>query len=106
MRVHIYGVMNNPQISLQDVYTGEVYSTVRFENLYVAEGEELIVDAINSKVLIKRNGIIISAYDYLSKDSSLDSFLYAKANATSKVVMALNSLESGYLKASYRQYTL
>lgn len=106
LRVHIYGTMNNPQISLQDADTGEVYSTVRFENLYVAEGEELIVDAIQSKVLIKRNGILTSAYDYLSKDASLDSFLYAKANTTSKVVIALNSLESGYLKASYRQYTL
>lgn len=106
LRVHIYGAMNNPQISLQDIETGKVYSTVRFENLYVAESEELIVDAINSKVLIKRNGIITSAYDYLSKDSSLDSFLYAKANTTSKVIISLNPSESGYLKASYRQYTL
>jgi hypothetical protein len=106
LRVHIYGAMNNPQISLQDANTGEVYSTVRFENLYIAEGEELIIDAIQSKVLIKRNGIITSAYDYLAKDSSLDSFLYAKANTTSKVVIVLNPLESGYLKASYRQYTL
>jgi hypothetical protein len=106
LRVHIYGAMNNPQISLQDTDTSEVYSTVRFENLYVAEDEELIIDAIQSKVLIKRNGIITSAYDYLSKDASLDSFLYAKANTTSKVVIVLNPLESGYLKASYRQYTL
>jgi hypothetical protein len=106
LRVHIYGAINNPQISLQDANTSEVYSTVRFENLYVAEGEELIVDAIQSKVLIKRNGVLTSAYDYLSKDSNLDSFLYAKANATSKVLIALNPLESGYLKASYRQYTL
>ena len=106
LRVHIYGAMNNPQISLQDTDTGEVYSTVRFENLYVAEGEELIIDAINSKVLIKRNNVITSAYDYLSKDATLDSFLYAKANATSKVIIALNPLETGYLKASYRQYTL
>lgn len=106
LRVTIFGAMNNPQISLQDVTTNEIYSTVRFENLYVAEGEELIIDAINSKVLIKRNGVISSAYDYLSKDASLDSFLYVKANATSKVIIALNPSESGYLKASYRQYTL
>lgn len=106
LRVYIYGAMNNPQISLQDAETGEVYSTVRFKNLYVAEGEELIVDAINSKVLIRRNGQLTSAYDYLSKDANLDSFLYAKSNTTSKVVINLNPLESGFLKASYRQYTL
>ena len=62
--------------------------------------------SIQSKVLIKRNGIITSAYDYLSKDASLDSFLYARANTTSKVVISLNAGESGYLKASYRQYAL
>ena len=106
LRVTIFGEMNNPQISLQDINTGEVYSTVRFENLYIIEGEELIIDAIQSKVLIKRNGIVSSAYDYLSKDANLVSFLYAKANTTSKVVIALNSGENGYLKASYRQYTL
>ena len=106
LRITIYGAINNPQISLQDIDTGEVYSTVRFENLYIAEEEELIIDAIQSKVLIKRNGIVSSAYDYLSKDASLDSFLYAKANATSKVIISLNPSESGYLKASYRQYTL
>ena len=106
LRVTIYGSMLNPQISLQDADTGEIYSTVRFENLYVDENEELIIDAIQSKVLIKRNGEINSAYDYLSKNASLDSFLFAKANATSKVVIALNPFESGYLKASYRQYTL
>lgn len=106
LRVTIYGAMNNPQISLQDGTTGDVYSTVRFENLFVSDGEELIIDAIQSKVLIKRNGQLTSAYDYLSKDANLDSFLYAKANTTSKVVIALTPLESGYLKASYRQYTL
>ena len=106
LRVHIYGAINNPQISLQDAETNEIYSTVRFENLYVSENEELIIDAIQSKVLIKRNGQLNSAYDYLSKDASLDSFLYAKANTISKVVITLNPLENGYLKASYRQYTL
>lgn len=106
LRVTIYGVMSNPQISLQDVDTEEVYSTIRFENLYVDEGEELIIDAIQARVLLKRNDMIISAYDYLSKDARLDSFLYAKANATSKVLIDLDPLETGYLKASYRQYTL
>jgi hypothetical protein len=106
LRVHIYGSINNPQISLQDINTGEIYSTVRFENLYVDEGQELIIDAIRSKILIKRNGIFVSAYDYLSKDANLNSFLYAKGNSTSKIVITFNPLETGYLKASYRQYTL
>ena len=106
LRVTLYGEMNNPQISLQDVATNEIYSTIRFADLSIAEGEELIVDAIQSKVLINRNGVLTSAYDYLVKDANLNSFLYAKANATSKVIIDLNVGENGYLKASYRQYTL
>lgn len=106
LRVTIYGDMNNPQISLQDVDTGKVYSTVRFDNLYVEQGQELIIDAINAKVLKKEGSSVWSVYDYLAKDANLDSFLYAKANATSRVVISLNAGEKGYLKASYRQYTL
>ena len=103
LRITIYGSMSNPEIGLLDEDAGKIYSTIRFENLYVAEGEELIIDSITSKVLIKRNGVLMSAYDYLSKDSNLDTFLYAKANTTSKIVINLDPSETGYLKASYHQ---
>ena len=106
LRVTLYGYMTNPQISLVDEATNEVYSIVRFENLAIEEGEHLIVDAIQSKVLLFRNGEYVSAYDYISKQSNLDSFLHAKGNAVSKLLISLSPLESGYLRASYRQYTL
>ena len=106
LRVFLYGYMTNPQISLIDEATNEVYSIVRFENLAIAEGEHLVVDAIQSKILIYRNGEYISAYDYVSKQSNLDSFLHAKGNTVSKLLISLNPLESGYLRATYRQYTL
>lgn len=106
LRITIYGEMSNPHLSLVNVSTGQAYSTVRFENLHIAEGEELIIDAIQSKVLINRGGVVTSAYDYLVKDAELSSFLFAKENTTSKVLINLNAGENGYLKASYRQYTL
>ena len=106
LRIILYGVMNDPQVSLQDAATGEVYSSVRFNNLHIAENEHLVIDAIQSKVLLYRGGKYISAYDFIDKGSSLDSFLFAKEGTVSKVVIALNLDESGYLKASYRQYTL
>lgn len=106
LRVILYGAMNNPQVTLQDATTGEPYSTVRFNELYVNEGEHLVIDAIQSKVLLYRDGKYISAYDYIDKSASLDSFLFAKAGVVSKVVTSLSLTESGYLKASYRQYTL
>lgn len=106
LRVSLYGYMTNPQVMLQDVITGEVYSTVRFDGLTIPENAHLIIDAIQSKVLLYYNGVYTSAYDYISKQADLDSFLYAKANCTSKVITNLSPTETGYLKASYRQYTL
>lgn len=106
LRVTLYGYMTNPQVMLQDMSTNEVYSTIRFENLVIQEGDYLVIDAITSKVLLYHNGVYTSAYDYISKQSNLDSFLYVKANAVSKVVIDLSPSETGYLKASYRQYTL
>ena len=106
LRVFLYGYMTDPQISLIDEATNEVYSIVRFENLAIAEGEHLVVDAIQSKILLYRNGEYVSAYDYVSKQANLDSFLHAKGNTVSKLLISLNPLESGYLRATYRQYTL
>lgn len=83
-----------------------IYSTVRFEGLNIAEDEHLIVDAILSKVLLYRDGAYSSAYDYINKQSHLDSFLLARESTSSKLIVSLNPQETGYLKASYRQYML
>lgn len=106
LRVSIYGSMSNPQISLQDASTEEVYSTLRFENLTLLENDELIIDALHTKILLKRAGVYYSAYDYLAKGTEFDSFLYARENAVSRLVMDLDPEKSGHVKASYRQYTL
>ena len=106
LRVSIFGKMSNPQLSLIDINTQEVYSIIKFENIVLEEGEELVVDAINSKVLLKRNGVYTSAYDYIAKNESYDTFLFIKANSKSKLLVYLDPLENGYIQASYRQYTL
>lgn len=106
LRVILYGVTSDPIISLIDTATNEIYSSVRFDGLTLAEDEHLIVDAIQSKVLLYRNGSYISAYDYLDKSSLYDTFLWAKESTVSKLTTTLSAAESGYLKASYRQYTL
>ena len=106
LRVTLYGYMTNPQIMLQDSNTGEIYSTVRLDNITIQEGDHIVIDAIQSKVLLYHNGKYSSVYDYVSKEAELDSFLYARASCTSNVIINLSPSETGYLKASYRQYTL
>lgn len=106
LRITLYGKMSNPQVSLQDSATGEVYSSVRFEGIQLLEDEYLVLDAIRSKVQLYKGGSLVPAYDYISKKSSLDSFLYARGDTVSKVLINLDPEENGYLRASYRQYTL
>ena len=106
LRVTLYGAVTDPVIYLSDKSNNEVYSTVKFKDLIVGEGEHLVIDAIQSKVLLYRDGKYISVYDYLDKSPECDSFLFAKENITSQITTNLNPAESGYLKASYRQYTL
>ena len=109
LRVTLYGKISNPRIGLVEVKedgTEEQYTAVQFNNLTIEQGEHLIIDAIQSKILLWRNNKYISAYAYTSKQSDLDIFLYAKGNTTSKLVIVLNPTESGYVTASYRQYTL
>lgn len=108
LKVYVYGKITNPQIALVENVDGKSvqYTSVRFDNLIIEENEHLLIDAIQSKILLWRDGRYISAYDYVSKQADLDTFLYAKGNSVSKVVIQLDPQETGYLVASYRQYTL
>lgn len=106
LRVVLYGKMTNPQVSLLDVSTGEVYSTVRLDSLTIEEGQHLVIDAINSKVLLYRNGSYFSAYEHVGKQETLDSFLFARKHTTTELIINLDPEETGYLVASYRKYVL
>ena len=109
VRVTIYGRVANPHIGLSRISKDghpEVYTSVRFDNLIIQEGEHLLIDAISSKVLLWRNNEYISAYDYISKQPDLDTFLYAQGNTFSEVIIQLGPQDTGHLVTSYRQYTL
>lgn len=106
LQVTIYGVIANPQVSLLDAQTGIAYSTVKFNNLYLDEGEHVIIDAVQSKILLYRDSTYVSAYDYVDKSSEYDSFLLAKKDSVSQLSINLSASYSGYLRASYRQYVL
>lgn len=106
LRITLYGEMENPSISLKDLNKGEVYSTIVFQGIHIAEGEHLIIDAIQSKILLYRGSKYVSAYDYVNKQAHLDSFPYARADTVSEILISLSPQETGYLRASYRQYII
>lgn len=105
LRIWVYGSISNPVISLLDE-TDTVYSSVKFNDLTLVDGEHVIVDAINKQVLLYRNNAYQDAYDYLDLGASFDKFLYAEENTTSRLSINLTANDTGYLRGSYRQYTL
>ena len=105
LRIYVYGDIINPVLSLYDSETSEVYSTVRFKDLALTKDEHIILDSIQFKVWLWRDGKYISGYDYIDKSEQYDSFLFARENALSKLTVNLSSSASS-VRASYRQYTL
>lgn len=99
--ITIYGEMSNPLIVLKDE-DDEIYDTLEFEALTLAEGEHIIIDSINRKIKLWRSGVYIDGYNYLNPEHS--SFLYAKGNITSKLSVNLNPSLDGYLTANFRLY--
>lgn len=109
LRVTLHGPMYSPRVALSEVRedgSREIYSAVQFDGLTINEGEHVIIDAIQSKVLLYRDGKYTSAYDYVDKSTDLDVFLHAKGDVVSEVTVNLTPEDTGYLTASYRQYTL
>lgn len=107
LRVALYGELKNPQISLQDVSTGEIYTTVRFINLTLSEGQHIIVDSIRSKILLYINGEYTSIYDMVSKQSRFDSFLYVRPFTTTRFIVSSESItNNALLYVTCRQYAL
>ena len=104
--VTIHGPVDNPYISLQDIVSGEIYSTVRFLNFYLGENDYVTIDAVRSKITAYRNSEHFSAYDFVSKESTLDSFLYAKGQTKSKIIISSDSTESVEVSVRYHQYTM
>lgn len=105
LRIFIYGSCANLYLALSDE-NGTVYSKFQMNGLTLTEDEHVVVDAISNKVRLWRGGKYIDAYDYVNKASDFDSFLFAKQSAVSKLNTGLTALDSGEVRANYRQYLL
>ncbi len=106
IRVYIYGKISNPRIGLVNFLESIPYTEVQFNNLNVAEGEHILIDALNSKILLWKRDRYISVYDYVDKSPELNTFLYASALTESSVVLNLTPQDTGYVRVSYRQYII
>lgn len=105
LRVFIYGTCLNIYLALSDE-NGNVYSKFEMQGLSLVEGEHIVVDAVSTKVRLYRDGAYIDAYDFVNKSSDFDSFLFAKQNTVSKLNTGLTAIDSGEVRANYRQYVL
>lgn len=102
--VTIYGTITNPHIVLADSQ-GDVYNEVVFRQLFVDEGQKIIINSAQKKVWFDDgSGQLVDYYNYL--DGGYDSYLIAMPNELSSINVNLDVLDTGYLIGSWRQYTL
>lgn len=101
--VKIYGAISNPIITLSDT-NNIVYNEIRFDDVDLHEGETLIINSAQKKVIFN-NGVTDVDY-YYKLNGAYDSYLRAKPLATSKIAINLQLSDSGYLVGSRRQYRL
>lgn len=102
--ITIDGGISTPTISLVDE-NGDVYNTVKFSNLTLGSGEQLIINSAQRKIYkISSSGVETDMS--AETDARYDTFLRAK-NGTSKIVVNTDGAGSTFkLTGGWRQYTL
>lgn len=102
--VTINGAIGQPNISLLDE-DGNSYNRVRFGNLNLLQGEQLVINSAQRKIIkILQDG---TEEDYAPEvDASYDTFLRAKTGKSSLSINTEEALEGFKLTGGWRQYTL
>lgn len=102
--VTIDGAIDNPTIDLFDE-NGERYSRVQFDGVTIAQGEQLVINSAQKKIIkINTDG---SETDYRPEvNPEFDTYLLAH-KGISTIVVNTNDSSTGFkLTGSWRQYTL
>ena len=102
--VTINGAISNPTIDLLDENSNR-YSRVKFDGVTIAEGETLIVNSAQRKIIkILQDGTEEDYVPEVSPDE--DTFLRAKSGLTKISVNTNDTAEGFKLTGGWRQYTL
>ena len=101
--VNLYGPLENPRVTLLDE-NDEIYNEVLFDDVFVEEGQILIINSAQKKIwLVDENG---NYEDYYYKlNGAYDSYLRAIGLTKSKININIGA-QKGYLVGSWRQYKL
>lgn len=109
VNVTITGPIDNPRIILREVeqhYYTDNFREVSFPNVTIRNGEKLIINSANSKII--KVGIDGTKEDYRPKvDPTGDTFLIAyrgKSELSANITTAFN--DGATLEGGWRQYTL
>lgn len=102
--VTIYGTISNPVIILKDS-NDQTYNEVRFLDVDLQEGEQLIINSAQKKIIFKDASGNQQDY-YFKLDGGYDSFLRAQPLEVSTLNINLTATDTGHLIGSRRQYTL
>lgn len=102
--VTINGAITNPTIDLLDE-NGNRYSRVKFDGVIITQGETLIINSAQRKII--KIDIDGNEIDYVPEVSpEEDTFLRAKSGKTTISINTNDSAEGFKLTGGWRQYTL
>lgn len=101
--ITINGTIATPTISLVDE-NDNIYNTVKFSNLVINQGEQLIINSAQRKIYKIVDGVETDMS--AETDPSYDTFLRAK-NGISRIIINTVDASTGFnLVGGWRQYTL
>lgn len=102
--VTINGAITNPTIDLLDEF-GNRYNRVKFDGITIAQGETLIINSAQRKIIkVLEDGTEEDYVPEVSPDE--DTFLRAKSGYSTISVNTNDSAEGFKLTGGWRQYTL
>lgn len=104
INIILTGKIQNPIITLRDE-NDVVYNEIRFDNLYLLEGQQLIINSAQKKIWFDSGKGKLVDYYYMVNEA-YDSYIRARALTISKIGINFGPLDTGNLVGSRRQYQL
>ena len=103
--VKINGPVTTPTINLSDI-NDNIYATVKFNAVTLLEGQSIVIDGINTKILYFSSSAAegVDYYNYV--DKSLNSFLYAQPGQSKLIANLVEGDPNSSMQIVFVQYIL
>lgn len=103
--VKVNGPITNPTVNLSDM-DDNIYATVKFNVVTLLQGQSIVIDGINTKILYYSSAAAEGADYYNYVDKSLNSFLYAQPGQSKLSANLVEGDPNSSVQIVFVQYVL